>query len=114
MFSSSVFHSRLSSVCRANSTTITKFAKEILGVSTSAPTNWKNGMVPGADVVSKSASYFGVTADYLLGLSDSPARSADEELSHEELALLSTLRAAAPQTRQAAIASMYAVIDALL
>lgn len=110
MFSSSLFHSRLSAVCKANATTITKLAKDVLRISTSAPTNWKNGMVPGADVVCHSASHFGVTADYLLGLSDSPKRMTDTELTQQEHALLTKLRAASPQARKAAEAAMDAVL----
>lgn len=110
MFSSIIFHSRLSSICKANATTITKFAREILRISTSAPTNWKNGTVPGADVVAHAASHFGVTADYLLGLSDAPKRMTDSELTQQEHALLAQLRAASPQARKAAGAAMEAVL----
>lgn len=112
MFSSSLFHSRLSSICRSRATTITTFARDVLGVSTSVPTNWKNGTVPGADAVYNSCAHFGVTADYLLGLSDSPARVTGCELTQEELDCLSLLRSADPDARKVAIAAMRAVLEA--
>lgn len=112
MFTSSLFHSRLSAVCKAHATTITTFARDVLGVSTSVPTNWKNGTVPGADAVYNSCAHFGVTADYLLGLSDAPARIAEAELTQEELDCLGLLRSAAPDARKVAVAAMRAVLEA--
>lgn len=112
MFSSSLFHSRLSAVCRSRATTITTFARDVLGLSTSVPTNWKNGTVPGADAVYKSCEYFGVTADYLLGLSASPARVTAAELTQEELDCLALLRGADPDARPIAVAAMRAVLEA--
>ena len=55
MFSSAVFYERLSALCRANSTCVTLFARNVLRVSTSAPTNWKNGTVPSAEIVYRCA-----------------------------------------------------------
>lgn len=112
MFSSLLFHSRLSAVCRSRATTITTFVRDELGLSTSVPTNWKNGTVPGADAVYNACAHFGVTADYLLGLSDSPARASEGELTQEELDCLSLLRAAGPDARKVALAAMRAVLEA--
>ncbi|MDO5378094.1 MAG: hypothetical protein Q4G52_07155 [Clostridia bacterium] len=112
MFSSSLFHSRLSAVCRSHATTITTFARDVLGLSTSVPTNWKNGTVPGADAVYNSCAHFGVTADYLLGLSSSPVRAEAAELTQEELDCLALLRGADPDARQIALAAMRAVLEA--
>lgn len=110
MFSPALFHSRLSAVCKANATTITKFAKDVLHVSSSAPTNWKNGMIPGADAVARSAEHFGITADYLLGLSNTPISTTDTEFSQQEYDLLAKLSAAPPQARKTAEAAMDAVL----
>ncbi len=48
---------------------------------------------PTSEVVSRMAVLFGVSADYLLGLSDSPAMNpAERSLTPRELAVLTALR----------------------
>lgn len=41
----------------------------VAGVSSPSISGWKNGSQPKADVLCRLAKYFGVTVDYLLGLS---------------------------------------------
>ena len=112
MFSSTRFHERLSSVCRARQLSVTKLAKDVLHISSSAPTNWKNGAIPGADVVYACADWLNVSADYLLGLSDSATQPSESDFSEEERQVIDLLRTAPPQARGVAIASMRAVLCA--
>lgn len=112
MFSSALFHDRLSALCRAHATTITKFAKETLRLSTSAPTNWKKGTVPSADVVCQAAQHWSVSADYLLGLSDVPCQIVGTPINTQELAFLEALHRADPQAQRVALAAAQAVLHA--
>ena len=43
-----------------------------LGFSNATATHWKNGKIPNADALAKVADFFSVSADYLLGRSDTP------------------------------------------
>lgn len=108
---STTFYLRLSAQCVRRSISVTTFAKTILGVSTSAPTNWKNGTVPSAELVYRAAQALNVSADYLLGLSDSPER-AMQDVSAEESALLAELRQADPKDRAIAVSALRAVLAA--
>ena len=108
---STTFYLRLSAQCVRRSISVTTFAKTILGVSTSAPTNWKNGTVPSAELVCRAAQALNVSADYLLGLSDSPER-AMQDVSAEESALLAELRQADPKDRAIAVSALRAVLAA--
>ena len=108
---STTFYLRLSAQCVRRSISVTTFAKTILGVSTSAPTNWKNGTVPSAELVCRAAQALNVSADYLLGLSDSPER-AMQDVSAEESALLAELRQADPKDRAITVSALRAVLAA--
>lgn len=112
MFSSAVFYQRLSALCRAHSTCITLFARNVLHTSTSAPTNWKNGTVPSAEIIYRCAEEFRVSADYLLGLCDSPEPYPEDAFSPQEVALVRLLRQSDPKAREVALASMRAVLAA--
>lgn len=111
MFTPQLFRDRLSDLCKANKTTITRFAKDVLKTSTSSPTNWKNGVVPGCDILYEAATYFGVTSDYLLGLDNCSKDNLNDLLTHEEAELISTLRAADPTVRDAAFASLRGLLE---
>lgn len=112
MFSSAVFYERLSALCRAHSTCITMFAKNVLHTSTSAPTNWKNGTVPSAEVIYRCAQELNVSADYLLGLTDVAEPVPQEAFTPQEAALIRRLRSSDPKAREVALASLRAVLDA--
>lgn len=64
-----LFWDRFYSLCVENETTPTNVVKAI-GISHGATTKWKNGTNPNADVLVKIAQYFGVSIDYLMGLTD--------------------------------------------
>lgn len=106
-----MFHERLDALCRANGTTITEFSVGKLGLSSAAATGWKKGSVPGSSVVVKAAQFFNVTTDYLLGLDDMPYRQ-KSSLSHEEMNIIESLRAADPAVRRIILASMQAGLAA--
>lgn len=112
MFSSAIFYERLSALCRANATCITIFARNVLKTSTSAPTNWKNGTVPSAEIIYRCAKELSVSADYLLGLCDSPEPFPQDAFTPQEIALIRRLRQSDPKSREVALASMRAVLSA--
>lgn len=54
---------------------------------------WENGKAePDADSIRKLAHVFGVTSDYLLGLSDTPRGYMDTDLSASEWAIIRVVR----------------------
>lgn len=60
-------------------------AKE-LGISSGTVTGWKRGALPKPEALSKIASYFDVTVDYLIGetnVREKPTTETDDELSQE-------------------------------
>lgn len=59
-----MFYENVKKLCALHNTNITNLAKE-LGMSTSMPTSWKNGVVPRATTLRKIADYFGVTVESL-------------------------------------------------
>lgn len=104
-----VFYERLASCCANAGTNVTTFTVDVLGLSKSTPTNWKKGVnYPNADTVIKVAKYFGVSSDYLLGLSDH-SKSIDY-LSDSERELLSLFRAADSKDAEVALSSFRAII----
>lgn len=104
-----MFFDRLQSLCEAKSLKISKVASDILGVSSSAATGWKNGAVPNSSVVIKAAEFFDVSADYLLGLDDVPSRRRKDDFTQENTLLLKELQATDPYTRQIVTALLHAV-----
>ncbi|MBR3765301.1 MAG: helix-turn-helix transcriptional regulator [Clostridia bacterium] len=107
-----MFYERLNQLCRQHGTTITELARTQLGVASSAATNWKHGASPRSDVVTRAAAYFGVSTDYLLGLTDSPVPAASGMAPDIEQAI-SLLEKASPTARSAALAALQAVVAAI-
>ena len=104
------FYERLSKCCADAGTTVTAFTVDVLALSKSAPTSWKKGVnLPNADSVLKAAEYFGVSSDYLLGLSDH--KCALNDLSDDEAELLTLLRAAHPDDAVIAMNAARAVLE---
>ncbi len=62
-----LFFTRFQALCKQNKTSVNAVAREI-GASSGSVTAWKHGTEPRAGTVIKIAEYFGVTADYLLGI----------------------------------------------
>lgn len=67
---------------------------EIAGVSTGAISGWKKGSLPKGDVLCRLATYFDVTTDYLLGLTELRKPQTVPTLSEQEQLLLAAFRAA--------------------
>jgi len=69
-----------------------------IGVSSGIITKWKNGAIPGSDILTRIAEYFNVTTDYLLGKEKStPIEVHDEDdnivvLDDETLKIIDDLR----------------------
>lgn len=64
-------------------------------IGISEPQIWryeKGESSPRADILTKLSSYFGVSADYILGISDNPVISLSGELSPKETAVISAWR----------------------
>lgn len=61
-----MFYEILKSLCDSSGTTVTAVLKK-LNISTSKGTAWKNGSVPNGEILSRIASFFNVSTDYLLG-----------------------------------------------
>lgn len=80
-------------------------AKE-LGVSSGTVTGWKNGAVPKPEMLSKIASYFDVSVDYLMGETDikeKPTTDEGDGLSQEFKSLYCQLT---PEQREIVLAAM--------
>ncbi len=59
------FFTQLEKLCSNNGIKPAHIA-QYLGLSSSVPTSWKNGITPNAENLVKIADYFGVSVDYLL------------------------------------------------
>lgn len=109
-----MFYERLSELSEKNGTTVSHVSVSILGCGNSTATGWKKGSQPSAGVVAKAAEYFGVSADYLLGLIDEPKPiRAEYDLSDSESALVEKLRACDETTRRRAINCALAAMDCM-
>lgn len=70
---------------------------EIAGVTSGSVSGWKKGALPKTEVLCRLASYFGVTTDYLLCLSE--LRTPGMMLTDEERLLLNAYRNSNTQGR---------------
>lgn len=68
---------------------------EFLQTSSSQVKRWENDeVIPSSDALSKMATVFGVTSDYLLGLVDEPeSKLSSTDLSANELRIVELVRA---------------------
>lgn len=64
-----MFWERFTEECALKGVKPNQIADEI-GVSSGTLTKWKKGALPNVDKLIAVSSYFGVTTDYLLGLSE--------------------------------------------
>lgn len=79
------FWERFYKLCIDNNTKPLPVVKE-LKIAAGSITKWKNGSVPNADTVLKLAEYFGVSTDYLLGVTDrsNPAEPPAPEMTEQD------------------------------
>lgn len=89
-----MFYDTFSLLCSKKGVSCNKAAVEI-GLSNALPTKWKKtGATPGGDTLDRIGKYFGVTTDYLLGLS---AQSQLDTLAYQISQLRKELSAASPE-----------------
>lgn len=60
-----MLYDNFDALCNKMGTTPTKFTTEVLKLSSSKVTAWKNGSIPKYDVLQAIADYFNVTIGYL-------------------------------------------------
>ena len=65
----SIIFSRIKELCAENNITLNKLEAE-MGMSASSISKWKHSVSPTIDKIAKIASYFNVSIDYLVGVSD--------------------------------------------
>ena len=76
-----MFYDKFKSLCEKKGVSCNKAALE-LGLSNATPTAWKNrGIVPKGETLTKIASYFGVSTDYLVSDDASVSAGSEDELS---------------------------------
>ena len=83
------FYEILTKLCTENKMSLTELAKS-LEISSSNPTNWKNGFMPNVEALIKISRYFNVTTDYLLGIEKAPAEA--EAITQEEYDMIAKYR----------------------
>lgn len=105
-----MFYERLNQLCHMHGTNMTDLAVNHLQLASSAPSSWKKGASPRAEVVVKAAQHFGVSADYLLGLTDLPLPPATAPAEPQLAQALVLLQEASPKAREAALAAAEAII----
>lgn len=65
-----MFYEQFELLCSKNGTSPTKFTKEVLKLSSSKITAWKNGSIPKYEILNKIADYFNVSVGYLFDGND--------------------------------------------
>lgn len=75
VYDNALFYERLCKLCKDRHTSVSRFTIHVLGLSSGTASQWKNGAIPSAHVIANIASYFNVSSDYLLGLTQNPTRS---------------------------------------
>lgn len=78
------FFEQYTKLCKEQGKSANGAAKEI-GLPSSTITNWKQGKMPRAETMGKIAAYFGVSVDYLQGLTDVKEKPTAEAVSFEDV-----------------------------
>ena len=109
-----MFYDRLKSACELRNIALNTVVKATLP-SNGVVDNWKKGGSPRAEAVLKIAKYLGVSADYLLGLSENPTSASENarELDIWEAALIDRLRCCEPVIRENVFKMAFAVLPEL-
>lgn len=92
---------RIFSLLKERGITQFTFSKDI-GLSSGNISDWKSGRsAPKVEAVKRIAEYFGVSSDYLLGLSENkqPAAMAGDGLSEAERSLIELYRLLTPEQK---------------
>lgn len=94
-----MFYERLTALCKQHNTSVSVFVRDVLKLNSSSATGWKRGSSPRADVILETARYFGVSTDYLLGVTDDPAlHLGDIAMLYRDRSKISTIAEAALNT----------------
>lgn len=89
-----MFFEQFNKLCMSINTTPTKFVKEILRLSSSKVTAWKNGSIPKYEILEQISEYFNVTVGYLF---DGDKNSAlTNKLTPDEQELLNNYKKLSP------------------
>lgn len=109
-----MFYDRLKYLCDQAGISVSAFTlSQNLGKSTA--THWKNGTTPASSVIVAVANYFGVSADYLLELTDDPRRINDilftDILSPDERELIDALRDLPPHKRKRFLRALNILVE---
>lgn len=67
-----MFFERLNALCKEHNMSVSVFVRDVLKLSSSSATGWKKGATPNSEVVLRTAKYFNVSTDFLLGITDIP------------------------------------------
>jgi transcriptional regulator with XRE-family HTH domain len=76
-----VFFEQFEKLCNENNTTPTRFTLDVLHLSSSKVTAWKNGSIPKYEILTTIANYFNVSVGFLF---DGEQKSSSNELSKYE------------------------------
>lgn len=66
-----MFYERFMALCKERGKSAAAVVRD-MGLNNSAPTTWKRGSIPKGDTLQRLADYFGVSVDYLMGLTKDP------------------------------------------
>ena len=86
----SILYQRIEQLCADKGITMSKLAAD-LGFSSSLIRKWKGETSPSIDKVKLIAEYFGVSLDYLIGMSEIPS-SAEKLMADEDIISLQRAR----------------------
>ena len=83
-----MFYKQFDELCKNKGTSPTAFTKEVLKLSSSKVTAWKNGAIPKYEILDFIAKYFNVTVGYLFD----GEKSSFSELSENEQEIVSLFK----------------------
>lgn len=81
-----MLYDNFNALCTEKGTTPTKFTTEVLKLSSSKVTAWKNGSIPKYEILQTIADYFHVSVGFLFD--GKPQNSAHQELTENEQAIV--------------------------
>lgn len=74
-----MFYKKLCQLCDEKDISPTSFVKSILKMSSGNLSKWKNGAPPKYETIEKTANYFNVSVEYLMGNTDIKEKPAAQE-----------------------------------
>lgn len=83
-----MFFDQFSTLCKQNNTNPTQFVTNILHLSSSKVTAWKNGSIPKYEILHQIAKYFDVSVGYLFDGENAKTNASKITLSENEQELL--------------------------